>query len=236
MKILLTPSLNKQYLTAGNVLSRNYSFAKGSNIGSRAMLNAQRRAIKLIDHFFTPIKALSSKPLIEVTTHSVIITVFYYIGQKNRALNNNTINNLGDVLRKLFGRPVELRFVKLHYPYLNRTILAKYIRLSVNTMKFKYVIKKLIKKGPLLKIKNIELMTKEPNQVLPGIQGFKFKVSGRPLTQRVRPRKTILKKQIGKFYKDNKTSFIDYRQFTTKNKRGAYTVKVWISQLLFLNA
>lgn len=234
MKVLLRPNLSKQYLTAGNLLLINYNFTKGSKIGTRAMLNAQRRAIKLIDHFFTPIKGLSSKPLIEVTTHSVIITVFYYIGQKNRALNDNTINNLGDMLRKLFGRPVELRFVKLHYPFLNRIILAKFIRLNVNRRKFKWVIKKLLKKGPVLKFKDIPLMRKDPTQVLPAIQGIKFKLSGRPLSQRARPRKTILKKKVGTFYKDHKTSFIDYRKFTTKNKRGAYTVKVWISQLLFL--
>jgi ribosomal protein S3 len=164
--------------------------------------------------------------------------VFYYIGQKNRALNDNTINNLGDIVRKLFGRPVELRFVKLHYPFLNRIILAKFIRLNVNRRKFKRVIKKLLNKGPLLKFKDIPLIRKDADatQVLPAIQGIKFKLSGRPLSQRPRPRKTIIKKQVGTFYKDHKTSFIDYSKFTTKNKRGAYTVKVWISQLLFLKS
>jgi hypothetical protein len=39
--------------------------------------------------------------------------------------------------------------------------------------------------------------------------------------------KLLSKKQVGTFYKDHKTSFIDYSKFTTKNKRGAYTVKVW---------
>jgi hypothetical protein len=203
MKVLLRPNLSKQYLTAGNLLIINYNFTKGSKIGRIAILNAQRRAIKLIDHFFRPIKGLSSKPLIEVTTHSVIITVFYYIGQKNRALNDNTINNLGDIVRKLFGRPVELRFVKLHYPFLNRIILAKFIRLNVNRRKFKRVIKKLLNKGPLLKFKDIPLIRKDADatQVLPAIQGIKFKLSGRPLSQRPRPRKTIIKNKLEHFIK-----------------------------------
>jgi len=227
MKILLTQNLSKNYLTAGNVLSTGYNFTKGSKTGNIGMLNAQRTAIKIIDNFFSPIKALSSNPVFTITTEKVIINVFYFIPSKKEALNNNTINNLGDLLSKLFGQPVELRFVKLHYPYLNSTILAKYIGLNVGKHKFRRIQRKIFGKAPI--VKNTESLQAQLSELPSHIVGIKIKISGRLITERVRPRQTVLTTQIGSFVSDN-NSLIDFGSFTGKNIHGAYTITVWISQ------
>jgi len=223
MKNILTQSLAKYYLPA----SSSYSFTKGNTAGNVAVLNAQRSASKMIQHFFAPIKALASKPVFSITTDKVIVTVFYYLPVTNQAINNNTINNLGDVLSKLFGRPVELRFVKLHYPYLNSYILAQYIALNVEKYNFNQVQRMILGKTPIVKDTHSSqaLASELPSHIV----GIKVRISGRLLTERVRPRQTVLNTQIGSFSPDNK-SFIDYDSFTSKNTHGAYTVKVWISQ------
>jgi ribosomal protein S3 len=146
---------------------------------------------------------------------------------KNQALNNNTINNLGDVLSKLFCRPVELRLVKLHYPYLNSHILAQYIALNVEKYNFGQVQRMIFGKTPI--VKDIDSPKALSSELPSHIVGIKIRISGRLLTERVRPRQTVLTGQIGSFVSDNK-SLIDADSFTGKNSHGAYTVKVWISQ------
>jgi ribosomal protein S3 len=223
MKNILSQSLAKYFLPGGNVSSTSYSFNQGTS--ASAMLNAQRSAIKLIQHFFSPIKALASKPVFTVTADKVIINVFYFM--PNQALNNNTINNLGDVLSKLFGRPVELRLVKLYYPYLNSYILAQYI--ALNTQKYNFVRIQRMIFGKASIVKDTEsanvLISELPAQIV----GIKIRVSGRLVTERSKPRQTVQTAQIGSFVKDNK-SLVDASSFTSKNKKGAFTIKVWISQ------
>lgn len=226
MKNILTQSLAKYFLPGGNVSSTAYNFNNGSSTGSVAMLNAQRSAIKLIQHFFSPIKALASKPVFTVTASKVIINLFYFI-PKGAALNNNTINNLGNVLSKLFGRPVELRLTKLHYPYLDSYILAQYIALNTLNSTFVTIQDILFDKASIVKTtESAKVLASElPSQIV----GIKIRVSGRLVTERSKPRQTVQTAQIGSFAKDNK-ALVDAASFSTKNKKGAFTVKVWISQ------
>ena len=57
------------------------------------------------------------------------------------------------------------------------------------------------------------------------LTGLKVRISGRLLTQRIIPKRTVQQKEIGNF-KRNKDSVVDYAVYTNKNKRGAYTIKV----------
>lgn len=57
------------------------------------------------------------------------------------------------------------------------------------------------------------------------LTGLKVKISGRLITERVYPRKTINKTEIGGFKKTD-SNIIDYAIYTNKNKRGSYSVKV----------
>jgi ribosomal protein S3 len=225
MKNILTQSLAKYFLPGGNVLTTGHNFDNGA--GSVNMLNATRSAIKLIAHFFSPINALAGKPVFTVTADSVIVHVFYYIPDTSKALNNNTVNNLGQTLSSLFRRPVELRLVKLHYPYLNSYILAQYIALNTLDYTLVQIARRIF--GSIAPVKNTQSVNVLANDLPSHIVGIKVRVSGRLMTERSRPRQTVQTAQIGSFAKGN-LSLVDSASFTTKNKKGAFTVKVWISQ------
>ncbi|TGY81261.1 hypothetical protein E5226_14480 [Cellulomonas shaoxiangyii] len=202
----------------------------------KANVNSQRVATKLIANFFskplaTDVQALASKPVFSVSGDKVVINVFYYLASE-KALNNGSINSLGQVLSKLFKQPVELRFVRLHYPYLDSYILAQYI--AINTSKYNFTrIQRAIfgaLQFPVLKASELEDTT------LPSyITGMKIRISGRLTTQRSVPRQTVQTAQVGSFSSShipsNKSGIISSASFSTKNQKGAFTVKVWISQV-----
>lgn len=222
--------LSKYFLPGGNVQKNEHSFNNGINSGYT--YNNTRSAIKLIAYFFSPINALASKPVFSVTANNIIIHVFYYIPVKEQALNNNTVNNLGKALSSIFKRPVELRLVKLHFPYLNSYILAQHIALNMQDYTFIQIVRRIF--GSLSPVKNVESLNntsiKLPSTLLTGsVVGVKVRVSGRLMTERSRPRETVQTAQIGSFAKSN-LSLVDTASFTTKNKKGAFTVKVWVSQ------
>jgi hypothetical protein len=57
--------------------------------------------------------------------------------------------------------------------------------------------------------------------------GVKLELAGRLTTQRNIPRKTVNNAYTGSFtVSDNLASSLNFSQYTTKNKLGAYTVKV----------
>lgn len=224
-KKFVTPTLGKQFLMEGVVTSSNYSFTKNSARGKITMLKAQRIATKIINSYFASIEVLSSKLVFNFTPGKVIITTFYVINKKKR-LNHNTINNLGDVLSKLFNRPVELRFIKMSSPFLSSTILAKYIRSKVRKRKFRSTTRYVYRKVYVLN----KISPKNLNYTcLSYVIGLKIKISGRLVTERARPRKTVSSVKVGKFNKEN-GSLTDYGTYTSKNANGAFTVKVWMNQ------
>lgn len=195
MKNILTQSLAKYFLPGGNVLTTGHNFDNGA--GSVNMLNATRSAIKLIAHFFSPINALAGKPVFTVTADSVIVHVFYYIPDTSKALNNNTVNNLGQTLSSLFRRPVELRLVKLHYPYLNSYILAQYIALNTLDYTLVQIARRIF--GSIAPVKNTQSVNVLASDLPSHIVGIKVRVSGRLMTERSRPRQTVQTAQIGSF-------------------------------------
>jgi hypothetical protein len=196
--------------------------------------NVVRVATKVIEQFFSPIRALASKPTFTMTSSDteggkVIVNVFYYIANKEQALSDSTINSLGQVLSKLFKRPVELRFVRLHYPYLNSYILAQYIAINSNRYNFTRIQRAIFNALRPVKASSLADSTGSDQLVPAFITGMKIRVSGRLVTQRSVPRQTVQTAQIGSF--SGQHNVIDYASFTSKNKKGAFTVKVWISQV-----
>lgn len=225
--------------------SSSYSFNKSLNKGNIHTLNAEKLRIKIIDHFFSPIIALSSKPNFLVSRDKVIVNVFYYIpssrGDSNEpwsrknlknkkqeiySLNQNTMNNLGRRLRKLFDRQVELQFVKLNYPHLNRTILAKYIGLNSNKYKFRKIINQVLRDRPVVKnnLQSFNTKFNMPSHML----GMKIRTSGRLGSERAKPRLTVIERTLGRFDEKVK-SILELGSWTIKSRHGAITVKVWIA-------
>ncbi|EJT45004.1 ribosomal protein S3 (mitochondrion) [Trichosporon asahii var. asahii CBS 2479] len=242
--------LNNNYYNTNNMLmsSNNYSFNKSLNKGSIHTLNAEKLRTKIIDHFFSPIIALSSKPTFIVSRDKVIVNVFYYIpkseaeleedkgykkvryGRKKiQSLNQNTLNNLGRTLRKLFDRKVELQFVKLNYPYLNRTILAKYIGINRNNYKFNKVVGSIFRNRPVVKNNFENFSNKYTRLDLPShMLGMKIRASGRLNSERAKPRLTVIERKLGNFNDKNGT-YTELGSWTIKSRHGAVTVKVWIT-------
>lgn len=239
--------LIKNFLNSNKLmLSNNYSFNKSLKNGSIYTLNAEKIRTKIIDHFFSPINALSSKPNFIVSTDKVIVNVFYYIlsdglvpaseGSKMlkkevKGLNPNTLNNLGTTLRKLFGRKVELQFVKINYPYLNRTILAKFIRMNTFKYKFTKLSDFAFRSTPvaLNSYVNFNRQQRLDFKLPSHMVRMKIRVGGRLMSQRAKPRLSVWTKSLGKFNgKNNKDMLMELGSYTTKNKNGALTVQVWI--------
>jgi hypothetical protein len=199
------------------------------------LANNNRAATQIIADYFSKTQVLAGKPVFTVLGNKVVVNVFYYIPVKNQALNNSTINSLGEVLSKLYKSPVELRLVRLHYPYLNSYILAQYIAMNTRKYNLKAITNSLFT--------CVQLSGPDSTPLLPAqILGLKVKISGRLTTQRSVPRQTVQTVQIGSFSSSavaqaaNKPGaalaegVVEYAAYTSKNKKGAFTVKVWISQ------
>jgi hypothetical protein len=127
----------------------------------------------------------------------------------------------------------------LKYPYHDSTILSKFIALNTNKKRFNTIMSILYKKAFII-TKN--LRTENNNKDFYGVvikgkyinihktiptvlTGLKVQISGRLITERVLPRKTINQREMGGFKKTN-SNIIDYAIYTNKNKRGSYSVKV----------
>lgn len=236
----------QQLRLAETNLSVNFS-PLSANAANNSTVNAMKTATQLIAHFFSPIRALASKPVFTLASSAdshagkgkVVINLFYYIANRNQALSNSTINSLGEVLSKLFKRPVELRLVRVHYPYMNSYILAQYVAINTGRYNFTRIQRSIfaalqvVNQRTLFSASN-EDVTNSATPLPAYITGVKIRVSGRLTTQRSVPRQTVQTAQIGSFSDPSsgqEKNVIESASFTSKNKKGAFTVKVWISQL-----
>lgn len=208
-------------------------------IKATVLNNNNRQASKLIENYFSQVQALAGKPVFSMLGKKVVINVFYFIAQKDQALDSSTINSLGEVLSKLYKCPVELRLVRLHYPYLNSYILAQFVAMNTRKYNFKAIMNSLFSA-----VRESVMATGSTTSLPSQIVGLKVKISGRLATQRSVPRQTVQTAQIGSFsssvIQNNAFSVqetgakaegvVEFAAFTSKNKKGAFTVKVWISQ------
>ena len=116
---------------------------------------------------------------------------------------------------RLFGTQVELRLVRLQYPYLDSAILAQYIALNAGNYNFLRMQKMLFNKVSLASTNSL------PHQTM----GIKVELAGRLPTQRSIPRKTVENGHIGSFSSTSGQP-LDFNQYASKNKLNAFTIKV----------
>ncbi len=150
---------------------------------------------------------LVSKPLFKVTAKKVIITVFYYLpGTNSSSLMTKQINALGLALTRLLGiEALELRLVRVRYPYLDSSIIAQW--LSINSGKYTFT-------------RMQEIMDTTIPLESESTSGLKIKLAGRLTTQRSIPRKTV------ESYHQGTLSGSKATQCTSKNKLGSFTTTV----------
>jgi ribosomal protein S3 len=190
------------------------------------IMSMQRQALSIIKSFFAKYQSLVGKPVISVSPDKVIVQLFYYA--PTEILTNASIAALGDALTRCFGRTVELRLVRINHSALDSSIFAQYLTANGGKYSFNRILDML--KGSLPTV--VSEGSVDENSDTPTsahITGVKIKLSGRLTTQRSGPRQTV---QAGRLGSSAKGQFgtVDYSKHTAKNKLGAFTMKVWISQ------
>lgn len=103
---------------------------------------------------------LAGAPKFIVTTNKMIVQVPYYTAfpaswEEGRLLTEEKINALVTRLSSIY--PVELRLVRLQYPYLDSSILAQYLGVNAGKYNFLRMKKMLFKKQVNLRYEPMNL-------------------------------------------------------------------------------
>lgn len=166
-------------------------------------------------------KVYLSKIHFSVESTSIIIHFSYY---SSVSILGEDLAKISLILGKLYLKEVKILATKIHYPYLDSTILAQYIAHNSRSNNF-LQFQEAILSYPSLHVSSL------PSS----IAGMKIQLSGRITTEAVIPRITVKSSLLGAFTSkitgNSRNSFhIDYGKYTTKNELGAFTIKVWIAQ------
>jgi hypothetical protein len=139
--------------------------------------------------------------------------------------------NICRVLSKFLNKKIELNLIRLHYPYKDSHILANYLQLVINRIKFVLITRKIFRFAVIKKLTKL-FIRKKINIIPSFLTGLKIKVAGRLMKYKVIPRKTVKLTQRG----SSSTGTVNYTSFsrvTSKNRRGAYSITVSSGQNFF---
>ena len=204
-------------------MTTTYMFNKANRTNIMSM---QRQAISIIQSFFAKYQSLVGKPVFTVNPDKVIVQLFYYAPGED-TITNASIAALGDALTRCWGRTVELRLIRLNHSALDSSIFAQYLTANGGKYSFNRILDML--KGSLPTVVSDGSVDDSSVHPVSHITGVKIKLSGRLTTQRSSPRQTVQAGRLGSSAK-GQYGLVDYNQHTAKNKLGAFTMKVWISQ------
>lgn len=209
-----------------------YLFNKNNKGLQNSSVGKNKNVITLLESTFLSMSSLISKPIIIITPNKVIIQLFYYLNKfysdnKLLNINNDKLQSLCLNLNKIYKKPVELELDRLHYPYYDSNILSNMIGFISNIVKLRFIIKKLFS---IAKIKKSNKFTNKYSIIPSYLSGFKIRVAGRLLTQRVIPRLTVKTIQRGTLAR-GKAKFVDSARFTNKNKRGSFSITITMGHI-----
>jgi ribosomal VAR1-like protein len=150
------------------------------------------------------------------------------IAKKETRFQRSRITFLVLLLSKLLQTNVQLELVRLKYVYHDSNILAQF--LGINSHKNTYArFKNLLwQRVTTLSVKDNSLLNTTQDSPVTQLTGFKIKISGRLAKQRVIPKKTVKSTYKGAI-SPNKNNLVQEATFTGKNKKGAYSIRVWTS-------
>jgi hypothetical protein len=213
-------------------------------------LTTNRGLTAILRSFFAQFKVIVGTPKMTFKGNKVIVHIPYF-DLSTTQLYETKVNALGTAIIEYLNNEtsvVELRLIQLQYPYLDSTILGQYLALNASKYNFLRMKKKLFtlrvtsrspRRGDpgkasqrtkshsiCRKLNCTQFNTAKPH--LPTrLTGVKVELAGRLTTQRSIPRKTVSNAYKGSFTVDNKlNSSLNISQYTSKNKLGAYTMKV----------
>jgi hypothetical protein len=164
---------------------------------------------------------LHSTPTYSHTSSKVTIHVFYFSGKKNnnnnskekfapKVLSSITMSSLSNSLAAIYKKEVSLVITRIHYPYLNSSIFAKYLAHNAPSNTFVH-----------FKNSILTYPSRNASRLPAYISGIKIELAGRLLTERLVPRITKKISLFGSF-----SGPVDYAKYTTKNELGAFTLKI----------
>lgn len=196
-----------------------------------------------LKHFFQ--KHLTSTPAFRHSPSKVTIQLYYYADPAFGNVADFKLEPLEKLITSLYpGKFVDLRFVQVHYPYMNAEILAQYLTINSERIGWSQLTRRFMKGVPLVKpplphnmpfaVQWNSLLPQVSNgQLTSAIQGIKYEVSGRLGRRKGASRTSVLRKSLGTFQFTSHKSLVDVGRHTFANKNGSITVKVWIASALF---
>ncbi|KAI9314459.1 hypothetical protein BX666DRAFT_2020118 [Dichotomocladium elegans] len=188
---------------------------------------------------------LTSTPQFRHSPSRVTIQMFYYADPNFGDLSNFKLEPLEKLVGNLYpNKFVDFRLIRLHYPYMNAEILAKYLSANAASKSWGQIARPFFKGLPIVKaplphnmpfgVQWGSLLPQIANDKLTtAIQGVKYQVSGRLGRRAGSGRSTVTRKSIGTFQFTSHKSLVDVGRHTFSNKNGSITVKVWIASALF---
>lgn len=219
-------------------------FCFSRNVRNNILWEKDGAAKTALRHFFQ--NQLTSTPHIRHSPARVAIQMYYYADPNIGSLESFKLEPLENLLRTLYpNKFVDLRVVRLHYPYMNAEILAQYLTHNANTKRAGWpsIGRRCLKGVPIVKAPlphdmpfatqwNSLLPHVNNSQLTSAIQGIKFQVTGR-LGRTKGGRASSTRGGLGTFRFTSHRSLVDVGRHTFSNKNGSITVKVWISTALF---
>ncbi|KAI9482666.1 MAG: hypothetical protein EXX96DRAFT_118076 [Benjaminiella poitrasii] len=218
-----------------------YSFSR--NIRNNLIWEKDGATREALKHFFQ--KQLTSTPAFRHSPSRVTIQLYYYADPAFGNLADFKLEPLEKLVSSFYpGKFVDLRFTRVHYPYMNAEILAKYLTINSERMGWSQLTRRFMKSVPLVKpplshdmpfaVQWNKLLPQVSNgQLTSAIQGIKYQVSGRLGRRKGASRTQVMRKSLGTFQFTSHKSLVDVGRHTFANKNGSITVKVWVASTLF---
>ena len=167
---------------------------------------------------------------IQIIEKDKVYIQFTYYSKKrfiNYYLYKKEIIILCIIIEKLYNKNVIITINRVRYPFLNAQIFAN--NLSKNLFNFRRIRKQTRRSRKLLNkaYRSQNGIEQENNIILPiEIKGIKIQLHGRLLKEGFKPRKTQKTFIYGSL---SNTDYLDEGFYTSSNRRGSFTIKVFIN-------
>nr|AUN28135.1 ribosomal protein S3 [Malassezia obtusa] len=234
------------------LVQNNHNFLKNNDYTNQQLIKVGTHLIKTFFVNSFP-HILISNPTFDNGINKNTITLFYYGNpnfmnkdkSNNQLLTNDSIVPLSDALSLLFEKEINLKLIRVHYPYMNSMILAQYLLKNASTNTFLHFSEAILT-YPSLSPDTYGTINEDGSYVLPSyITGIRLELSGRLMTEQQIPRVTKKSSRISNPNVNSGSSLnesginsesmnnvlVDYAKYTSKNELGSFTLKVWISSI-----
>lgn len=168
------------------------------------------------------------------TTAAMTVHLPYYARTSTATLTTSHMTALHSELSTAYQLSVNLVFVRLSSPYLDATILAEYLSRELQGQTFNRVMSSLVSvAGPVDNSTPLTTLTEDSQGLrLPAsLVGLQVHLAGRLSKEASRPRMTKQSMTLGSLTTDQSHT-ISLSSHTTQNKKGSYTIKVWMAHLM----